>query len=66
MTDVVVSNQGTIIQFRPVTDAGREWIDENVQSEGWQWLGAWLSVDWRFAAPLIEGMQNAGLNVGMN
>jgi hypothetical protein len=29
MTDIQVENHGTIFLFRPLTDAGKEWIDTN-------------------------------------
>jgi hypothetical protein len=31
MADVIVSNHGSVFTFTPLTDAGREWIDENVE-----------------------------------
>lgn len=61
--DVWVRNEGTVVQFLPLSDAAREWIDQNVQSEDWQWMGRSLVVDHRYAGNLIEGMQGAGLVV---
>lgn len=62
-TDVLVDNQGNVFGFTPVTPAGREWIEANVQSESWQWLAGTLNVEHRYAADLVAGMQAAGLNV---
>lgn len=58
--DVHVSNQGTIFTFWPVTDAAKEWIDENVPDDS-QWFGPKLVVEWRYAYDLADGMEAAGL-----
>ena len=62
-TDVIVENFGSIIGITPMTPAAREWIDENCQTEGWQWLGATLNVDFRMAADVLQGMIDSGLTV---
>lgn len=62
--DVEVSSHGSIFTFTLRTGPAREWVDRNVGSEGWQWLGAdTLCVDWRYASPLVRGMMDAGLEV---
>jgi hypothetical protein len=63
MTDLTVRNEGTIVQIIPNTLLARNWISENVQSEGWQWLGMTLCVDHRMAGPLLEGAILDGLTV---
>lgn len=60
--DVTVENNGGIFTFEPHTDAGREWIDENVPADA-QWLGGRLCVEHRYAYDLAQGMLNDGLNV---
>jgi hypothetical protein len=59
-TDVEVQNEGSLMLFRPLTDAAREWINANVPDDA-QWFGDALVVEWRYAAPLAEGMQADGL-----
>lgn len=59
--DVITDNFGSIVGITPMTPAAREWIDENCQTEPWQWLGATLNVDTRYAGPILEGMAEAGL-----
>ncbi len=59
--DVTVINCGSIIQFHARTDKARAWFRDNVQSEGWQWLGHALCVDPRCAEQLAEGLAEAGL-----
>jgi len=57
----VLANGGTVFTFCPLTDRAKLWIDENVETEGWQWLGATLVVETRFAYSLAVGMTDAGL-----
>lgn len=59
--DVLVANAGTVFTFCPLTERAKEWIDDNVSSESWQWLGHVLVVEHRFALGLAAGMQDAGL-----
>ena len=58
--DVLVANEGTVFVFTPLTPRAREWFDENVQTEGWQWFGNALVVEHRFAWGLAEGLKDAG------
>lgn len=62
-TDVEIENHGTVFRFLPVTAAAREWIDENVEAEPYQWMGPALIVDHRMARDLADGMVRAGLRV---
>ena len=41
----------------------RDWIDENVASEPWQWLGGALCVDHRYAGDLIEAIADDGFDL---
>lgn len=63
VVDVSVSNHGSVILFAPLTDKAREWINDNVQAEGWQFFGGSLAVEPRFAFELTQGMKDAGLEV---
>jgi hypothetical protein len=63
MTDLTVHNEGTIVVITPRTLLARNWISENVQSEGWQWLGMSLCIEPRMAGPLLEGAILDGLTV---
>lgn len=60
-TDFLVNDCGSIVVIRPLTKKAHAWVDSNVESEGWQWLCGSLCIDHRFAAPVIEGMREAGL-----
>jgi hypothetical protein len=61
--DVFINNQGTIACFAPLTARAKEWFDENVQSESWQWRGNALAVDHRCAADLMGALAEAGMAV---
>lgn len=63
MSDVRVESDSSMVLITPVSYVGRQWIDENIQAEGWQWLGGSLAVDKRYAEPIVNGMLNDGLDV---
>jgi hypothetical protein len=47
--------------FCPLTERAQTWIDENVETESWQWFGNVLVVEHRYAWGLANGMKNSGL-----
>jgi hypothetical protein len=59
--DVLVANEGTVFLFNPLTARAKEWLDEHVQSEDYQWFGTTLVVEHRYAWGLAQGMKDAGL-----
>lgn len=61
--DVTVRDEGTLFLFRPITEAGREWIASNVQDDA-TWFAGALVVEHRYATDLYHGMVNDGLAVG--
>lgn len=62
-SDVTVSGGGTIYLFHLESDTARDWVDDQVQLEGWQWLGRAFAVEHRYVGALIEGMLADGLRV---
>lgn len=63
--DFDIIDAGSLIGIKTLSEAGKAWMDEHVQAEGWQWLGDILYMDKRFAFDLIAGMREDGLrNVG--
>lgn len=62
-TDIEVNASGSMFLFRPLTDAGRQWIDSHVVSEPWQWHGGALAVDYRYAWELARLAVEDGLEV---
>jgi hypothetical protein len=59
--DVLVANAFTTFVFTPLTARAKQWVEANVQSEPWQWLGASRVVETRFAWGIAQGMKDAGL-----
>jgi len=62
--DFLVIDHGSIVAIRPLTDEAEQWLDDNVAAEAWQWLGGFLCVDHRCAAPLIAGIEADGFKTG--
>jgi hypothetical protein len=60
--DFRISNHGSIITIQPLTDDATIWLDENVEAEGWQWLGPSLCVEPRMAGAIVDGFEEAGLS----
>lgn len=61
--DIEITNHGSIVGFRGLSEAGKTFLRDEVSSEGWQWLGDSLNVDHRMAEGLVEAIQNEGLNI---
>lgn len=61
--DVTVTNEGSVFLVTPYTQDARDWISENVHTEGWQWMGQSLAIEHRFVSDLVDGMLDAGLDV---
>lgn len=61
--DVRYGSYGSIVMVTPITDPALDWVDENLELESWQWMGASFSCEARMLADLVEGMQAAGLFV---
>ena len=62
MSDFLFSDHGSVVAIAPLTPAGIEWIDGNVVSEPWQWLGGALCVNPRYARDLQDAIAAAGLS----
>jgi hypothetical protein len=65
MADFQIANHGSIISIKPVSEAARTWIDENVVSEPWQWLGGALCVDIRCARDFIDEIATDGFEISL-
>ena len=58
--DFQIDRHGNIIGITPMNGAAHEWLDENCQTEGWEWLGRTLNVHLRVAPAIVEGIAAAG------
>ena len=63
--EILFEDIGTIVLIRPITYKGKKWIEENVQTESWQWSGDSLASEPRMALGVAEGARNDGLVVTM-
>ncbi len=63
--DFEIINGGSLCGIVPMREEAQDWIDENVETEGWQWMGNVLYIDWRFAEDLIEGIHDAGFETNV-
>jgi hypothetical protein len=61
--DFTVENHGSVWLLTPETTDARNWVDENVALEPWQWLGRSFAVEPRLLDQLVEGIQAEGLSV---
>ena len=63
MSDFSIADQGSIFLIRPLNEAARQWLDENVVSEPWQWVQGALCVEARFARDLFIEVEEAGFEI---
>lgn len=61
--DFRIHDQGSVVGIEPISDDARAWMDANVASESWQWMGSVLYGDARMIPPVVDGMINDGLVV---
>jgi hypothetical protein len=61
--DVLVDNHGSMFLVTPVSAIAKEWVDQHLSLEGWQWMGSSFGVEHRFVAPIVSGMKADGLKV---
>jgi len=51
----------SVFMVKAITEQAKDWVDENLQLEDWQWLGDMFSVEWRYIEDLESGMEGDGL-----
>ncbi len=62
--DVTVEDHGTVVLLVLNTAAAIEFVEQNVSTEAWQWIGPHaVAVETRYAGDLITGMVEDGLAV---
>ena len=60
MTDLKVTNHGTVVQFFPLSDAGEAFL-AGLDAESWSWMGNSLVVDQHRANDLVGLASAEGL-----
>ncbi|KKL57996.1 hypothetical protein LCGC14_2229820 [marine sediment metagenome] len=64
MSDVTVTNYGSIAHITPHTDAAVTWVEENIgQDNGYQPHWPVVLIEHRFIQDIVDGMREAGLEV---
>ena len=63
MSDFQIADRGTVFLIRPLHEAARRWLTENVVSEPWQWHDGALAVDHRLARDLVDEIEAAGFTI---
>jgi hypothetical protein len=61
--DASVSHLSSIALFVPFSQKALAWLKKNCVAEQWQWENDMLSVEWRMADAIVQGMKAAGLVV---
>jgi hypothetical protein len=60
--DFRCENHGSIFLLYPLSDPAKTWIRENLPSDA-QWFGRAVAIECLFIWPILEGIQNDGLQV---
>ena len=63
--DLLIEPRGSLVMVRPMSDAARRWIEENVAGDDLQWFAGALAVEPRYIEHLTAGMLDAGLILRM-
>ena len=58
--DFRVTYHGTITTITPLSDACREWVEENVEIEAWQRFGNSIAIEPRYVEQVAEAMIGEG------
>jgi len=58
--DVIVSNEGTVFLFNPLTARARCWMEANAHPDS-HWFGSALVVERRYAWVMTQNMKDEGL-----
>jgi len=56
----------TVYLLRALNEKAQEWLDEHVQYEDWQLLGRGIGIEHRYVAEIIEGLNDAGFELGVD
>lgn len=62
LNDLIVWNGGSLMMVRPVSEAGKRWLDETAPDNA-QFLGDSMAVEWRYIEGVVEAAREDGLTV---
>tara|TARA_R110000737_G_scaffold171274_1_gene196864 strand:+ start:303 stop:509 length:207 start_codon:yes stop_codon:yes gene_type:complete len=63
MTDITVSNHGSIVLLTPVSEIGEGWLEEHIPSDALTWGKNSIVVEPRYVGDIIDGAAADGLAV---
>ena len=63
IADILVADHGSVYLFIYQSEVGRDFLQDECETESWQWLGSNLAVDHGVAAGLVAAMIDHGLTV---
>jgi hypothetical protein len=63
MMDIQTSDCGAIVLLIGETAAGLAWLQENLCTEPWQWLGPSIAIEPRAVADILAGARDDGMEV---
>lgn len=62
-TDFRMEDRGTVFMFTPLSEAAKDFVRDELEVEGWQWLGDSFGVDHRTANSLYELLSETGFSI---
>lgn len=63
MTDLILTNHGTLVTLKPVSDEGKQWLEDNVDTSEVMWWCGGLVIEPRYVDSIIAGAESDGLLV---
>lgn len=63
--DFVVRPHGTAWTFEPKTEEAKSFVRNDLEVQGWQWLGPAFGVDHRLATDLVAALESEGFVLEM-
>ena len=62
MADLSIANHGSVFLLSALTEAGEEWIAENIPADATRWAGA-IVIEHRYIGDIAQGAVNDGLEI---
>lgn len=59
-SDFIISNDGSVWRFQPVTQRAKNFTDTELGLESWQWLGPAFVIDANLAQQLMSSLEDEG------
>lgn len=60
--DFEIQDEGSIVLFRPLSEAAKEWVRECLPDDA-QWFGDAVAVEHRYASNIIVGITSDGMEI---